>query len=615
MKLLHSLFLSPLLLCAAPLTAQLPSTACITTTAVATSFLEATIIVLVEPNSVHCFSTYFKRWFTLPTATTATIVGHDDHVIIRDGNEVYAFATRFGAFQHITVSGTPVISGGGGPTHVSIVVDGSTAHFFSDITGSWSQVTFAATPSIAVNKLVGVATDGAQTVGFSAQRGTPTQLAANGVTSVAAAGYCGQALSPGFIHLYSATRDTWRTEPVPATATVYGLSARTSIVAMRDGTTYTLWSAFTDTVATVAATGNAILSYGDHAVVIVDDPIIYSFAASMGTVQNQPMPGASLGMRTSYYVLVNDGVDLRAFSGMTGTWAVLPGGVGLQITTNAMSSTAMVMDGAAQVCHCFSSLTGQWHASPQLNGATAYSTYSGGVLSDSAGLIGFSAMDGSFTALPGEVPTRTVQFGSNWGCETASGLHVFNPILPAWRSKSTLGPVGQFLAHHGALIAEDGLAIYFYGTSNDEWTQLLTGVGGTIARSDELGWVNIGNTYCGIGASGQCVNDSTFPEWWRIMTHGSTTRWFVTAEVGSLPVLVMSTGTADVTIPGIGHLGVDPLSAALTLMPPVPLTGPSMFSWNLPDVPAIVGFRLHAQAAVLKASGLYLTNVYRSTVF
>lgn len=616
MKFLKNRLLYPLLLSAAQLPAQLPSTDCITTTTVAQSFLEATIIVLVEPNAVHCFSTYTKKWYTLPTSNQATITGHDDHVIIVDGTNAYGFATRFGRFQQITLNGGPTVSGGGGPTHVSIVVDGTTANFFSDLTGSWSSVTFAAQPTIAVNKLVAVATDGTQTVAFGAHHATPNVLNASGVTSISAAGYCGEAFTPGFVHFYSEPRNRWRTEPLSPTATVNNLSARTSIVTIQDGSDYTMWSAFTDTVASVTVSPSAALSYGDHAVLILDDPLVHSFAASQGTIATQSLPGASIAARSSYFVLATDNVDLHAFSGMTGTWSTLPGGATGTVYTNTLSSTAMVISSTAQVCNCFSALTGQWHTSPPLTAPVPYSTYSGGVIADPAGLIGFSAADGSFTLLPGEVPTRTVSFGGNWGCESSTGLHVWNPMVPAWRSHSTFGPVGTMQAHHAALIAQDGISVYFYGSYDDRWTQLNVGTTATIARSDELGWINVGNTYCGIGASGQCNNDSTFPGFWRIMTHGSLTRWYVTAEVGSQPVLALGTNSANLTIPGVsGRLLVDPQSAVLALMPPVPLSGPSVFQWALPDNPAIVGIRLHAQAAIVKGDGIYLTSVYRSTIF
>lgn len=611
----HRTFLTIALLGHALAIAQIPAAASLTTHNVTNTFIESSIVVVQESDVLHAFSAVTKRWYSLPVSASATFAGRDDHIVVVDGLQVHAFSSLRGTFTPLPATlVAPQVVPSAAPTHLSVVVDGSTAWFFSSATSAWSAQPFAATPQVAVDKQVGVASDGNLTVGFSAGYGSLVPLTAAGVTMVGANGYCGRAQSPGQLHCFSGPRNTWHSEPLAATANVVPPSARAAIVATSDNGNFTLWSALTDTVGTIVASPNALLSYGDHAALVIDDPFVYAFGSATGVVDLQLIPGAALNVRSGYWATIQDGNDLRAFSGLRGTWATLVGGAAMTGYANALSAAALFVDASATAVHAYSSVTGQWHTSPALSGPTVYSTYAGGVVVDGGGLLGFAAIDGSFTPLAGETPTRVVAFGSNWTCESATGLHVFNPMLRAWRSHAKGGAIGTMLAHHGAMVAEDGFSAYFYGTDDDRWTQVLVGSSPVLDRADHCASLRVGDTWVAFGGDGACTNESNFPEWWRVLSRGSKTSWFVAAPPGALPLLLLGTAGLDLQLPGIGHLLVDPASAGTFLMAPT-LVGTSRIEWTLPDSPALQGLDLFAQAAILDGNGLYLTNLIRSTIF
>jgi hypothetical protein len=603
------------LLCA-PLFAQLPAHQCITTGTVTRTFVEATIVVLQEPDRIHTFSTVLKQWFTLPVSGGAVFYGYDDHVIIVDNGQAHGFATRHGVFQSVPLANAPVVTGAPAPTWLSVLTDSTTTHLFSAFTGTWSSVTFGTTPTTSVSKLTALVSDGAQTFGYSAAFGTLVPLPVSGVTTVLAMGYGGCAESPGQISFFSAPRNSWRTTASSPTATLSAPPLRAATFLLRDGTNYTFWSALTDSLASLSTSGAETVRYADLATVVIDGTQAWGYSAATGNLHLSTTTAPTLLASSSYWALLADGPDVLAFSGMRGTWSTLPNGAASTLTTNALSASAVLVDGSG-VAHCYSSVTGQWHHSVAMSAPVVHSTYAGAVIRDPAlGCFGFSAMHGTFTALPGVTPTRIVQFGGNFVCETANQLHVFNPQLPAWRSQAIAGPTGVLRAHHAAVVADDGASIYFYGTYDDRWTRLfVSGLPSDLQPSDECGFFTLGNSACAFGASGQLSNEAIFPEWWRVLSRGSKSTWHIAGEPGALPLLALSTASGNTVVPGIGRLLIDPNAAVTLFVPPIPLVGTTKYEWQLPNVAAAQGLTLHAQAAILKAQGIYLTNVYRSTIF
>lgn len=76
-------------------------------------------------------------------------------------------------------------------------------------------------------------------------------------------------------------------------------------------------------------------------------------------------------------------------------------------------------------------------------------------------------------------------------------------------------------------------------------------------------------------------------------------------------VAFLSSAAADLALPGIGILGIDPLAAIA--LPPVVIPRPARsvaMTVDLPQVPALAGTPLRAQAVILRGPGeVPLTNV------
>ncbi len=574
--------------------------------------------MIQEPGQIHVWSTMLKRWFALPVSSSAQFYGFDDHVLIVDGMQLNEFSTRFGRFETVQLNAPgPVVLPAPAPTHLAVAIDGNDVHVFSAMTGTWSTVHMTTSVSHAsIDKLVAVVSDGNQTYGFGAQTNTPVALSTTGVTAVEAHGYGGYAMSGGQIHLFSGTRDSWRTEPFGTSDTVETGTLRAGMLVVHDATTYRFWSALTDDVASITVSPSAMLTLGDHASVLVDGSMVHAFSAPAGTLSTRLFNAPAVAASSAYFVLIQDGADLHAFSGPRATWSVLTGGASGNLVTNALSSSAVVQD-ANGVNHLYSAVKSTWSATSPISGAVPYLTYAGAVIADPAGgLYGYSALSDSITPLPGVSPSAVYQFGGNFCAQSGTRLDVFNPQLPAWRTAVTPVPATNISLHHQAVIAQAGNEVWFYGSYDDRWSRIvLPSAPTSTSVADQCGYVNAGDTVCAFGASGQIQNQAIFPEWWRLLTRGTDSTWNIVGEPGALPILILGFGPANIQIPGIGRLLVDPATAATAVLQPLPLLGATAVRLAVPDDPSLSGLELFAQAAIVRGDAIYLTNAHRSVIF
>ncbi|MCA8970161.1 MAG: hypothetical protein KDC95_10270 [Planctomycetes bacterium] len=597
-------------------TAQLPTYECIEIGTPLRTYVESSIIVVQESDRIHAYSTFLKRWFTVPVKNGAQFFAHDDHFVIVEGNDVTAWTTRFGTFHTLKLASNPNVLTAPNPTWVSVVVEGQNVHFFSAFTGTWATAAFAGTIQAGVDKVVGMATDGSKTVAYSAHHGNVVALPSSyaAVSTARAAGYGGYALSPGWIHFYSGMKNVWRSE-MSRNGTVVAPTARASTIAVQDTGGYRFYSAFTDSVASVAVPSTATLDYGDHTSVVIDGATVHAWSSAQGSIQTRSFVSPTVFGRSSYYVLIADGADLDAFSGMRGSWSTLSGGAKGSLFNHSLASSAVVQMPGDVFCF-YSAMRSSWIATPVLPGGQAYITYAGGVVTTASSMYGFASMSGAVAIEPRTPTGRVQQFGGNFVAECGSELVVFNPQLSEWKAFPHVGPLKTLKAHHGAVIADNGVNLYFYGTYDDQWSVLTLASPATgIDAADECGYFTSGSHVCGMSASGQTSNLATFPEFWRVLSRGGVCTWHVAGEPGALPILIAGVRGAKLTLPGLGILRVDPTLAVTGVLPPIPLVGSVKVDLPLPDDASLNGLELHAQALILRGQQAYLTNVYRSMVF
>lgn len=609
----------------APVLAQIPSYASLPVSPNPNRiFLEATIAVVHDGAQIHTFSTFTKKWYTLPLASASPqFFGYDDHVIVEDGMRLWGLGTRQGVYRPIDLSApAPNVLSAPAPTWLSVVIDGNDVHFFSAFTGTWATASFSSTPFASIDKLTGMASDGIDTYAYSAHFGTIVPLGTAGVTSVRAAGYCGYAESPNEIHCYSATRNTWAHLPATASSIVATPTLRTGTLLIQDPTTYRFWSAFTTQAVSIPRSGAELINLQDHASVVIDGTQTYAYASATGTVTARTFATSPfVSTFSSYHFVLDDSTgNLAAFSGVTGGYAAdLPAASGANVLSHPLSAATAVQDLGTGDVDFYSAMTNRWTRAPHTPGGTISITYAGGVLLNPAGgMHGFAAMHDSFTTMPSIIPTNTYQFGGNFAAVSGARIDVFNPQLPAWRTQLTSSQPTSLILHHAAVMAQAGNDAYFYGTYDDRWTHLaFPNTPFTIGRSDELGFINTGTAVIGLGASGQTTNLAIFPEFWRVLTRGSRTEFHIAGEGGAGAWLILGISPANIPIPSIGTLLIDLATAVILPLAPLPAVGTLPLSFTVPGGPEFQEQMIHAQSLIWSpgSPNPYLTNVYRSVVY
>lgn len=179
-------------------------------------------------------------------------------------------------------------------------------------------------------------------------------------------------------------------------------------------------------------------------------------------------------------------------------------------------------------------------------------TCSAAVVGAMGGLVGFGALEGTFTALPGVVPDAVFQFGGNVCLRAGTALHVFHAQVPAWRTQITTQPASVQL-HHAALLALAGNEVWFYGSHVDRWSHVtLSTAPSALVASDDCGFVQDGTTLYGFGATGQVSAVANHPEWWKVLQRGGPALWTLVGEPGAASVLFVGDASAAIAVPPLG---------------------------------------------------------------
>lgn len=586
------------------------------------TFVGPTLVAVRDSGRVHVFSSFTKQWATLSyTDPTTQVHGFADHVLVDDGGTITAIASRFGVYTTLpTRTAAPQVVGAPVDTWLGAVVDGNDVVFFSAYTGTYVRASFASTPQVALDGFCGVATDGVQTVGCSAQGAVLVPLTANAITGVYAAGYVGIAEDANAIHAFSATRDAWTTLPRMTGTVLVPTTPRTANLLLQDPTGYRFWSAFTDDVRSIATSGGEFVTPSDHAPVIVEGNTAHAFATTTGTLVSRTFGSApNVSANSSWFALIDVGLERHAWSGVRGAFATP---VTYQnpsaLLSHGLSAVAAIQEFQPARFQVYSAWTNRWVVAPSANPGNSFVTTSGMVHAEVTGdMHAFSAQHGTFVTLSNAHMVDSFPAVGNYAGWSNGMLHVWNARIPTWRSHPCPTRPTLVRLHHGTMIAEVGNDVYFYGTYDDRWTHLTMTSAFAIDRADETGTVETATEIIAIGASGQTSNLSNAPASWHLQARRSGTTWHVAGEPGSLAVLILGGTPWNLPLPGLGTLYVDPATAALLALPPLGATGTASLSFRVPAAPYWNGVSITGQAAILPPSLVpYLTSgAYRMSIF
>jgi hypothetical protein len=313
-----------------------------------------------------------------------------------DGNTVYAYASFKGEWAALTAtSPAPVVT----LDKVTLLVeDGATSHAFSAYFGAFISAPAGARK--VVSEVVALTVDGGDVVrGYSALTNTWSEHVLPGANSAS--------VHAGFTYALLQTQDL-----------TLGYSADTGTFAE-----YARESVFGGITLAPEA---ACLLDGDH--VVGFGPAMCSFESLAVSSTPTLIPAEN---RFGSFVLVQDGIQLYAFSGVKGTFAPpLDGPVALTV-----SDTAAFAQGTT-ASHVYNALTNHWSASPVALPSTTTLLYNGVVVSDGNDTYGYSGREDRWVAL-GRAPGAIVFHGSLYSSTTGTTVDLFDSRLGRWTSFQT----------------------------------------------------------------------------------------------------------------------------------------------------------------------------------
>ncbi|MCB9876410.1 MAG: hypothetical protein H6835_02320 [Planctomycetes bacterium] len=597
--------------------AQLPQWVSLPSANPSSFFAESTIVVVDDDDGYHAYSSYTRKWADLVTTSlTPTFYGYDDHCVILDGSTAWAFATRRGVWEPIAIGPTAVMSSATtGAVWISAVLDGNDVHTFSSMTGEWTTSTFAASPGVAVSRMVAVMTDGNRTVGFSAHYGAPVELSVSGAVQLDATGYCGVVRDGTNAYVFSAYRNTWRTLPMPSTASLIKPPNRAGYIAIRDANTINFYSALTDNQVLLVADQNATLTTQANVAAVQVGNAVVGYSCASGTVDVVAATAGITNVNVQQELLtVEDGNgDLYGFGVLAGSFSpAQTGGFSVFANTGAVLAQSYV-DGTWRA---FSCMTNTWEPEPSGSSTGVfYVNYNGAVLVEANGTMhGFSTNRGTWTTQVAPVGDVYAQHKAAFCARSGNRLDAFNGRTGRWATVFTAQPAMP-ACFDMSVIADDGANLYCYSVYDESWS---TTPCVTVQKQlrDECAYAYDGSVVHAWSGSCQVSEWANMPEYWRILARGGRANFDVAGEPGELVCVAMSTAVAATPLPTQwGFVFIDPTS--LYLVPVlVPAFGTASIGLQVPDSPALRGLVLCAQGFVYSPTlgDFYLTGYFESTI-
>jgi hypothetical protein len=609
MKRTTALALASLL--SSPLLAQLPDWTTFTPNAPSMFFAESSILAVEDATGFHVWSSYTRAYSHLTVGPGRLFYGQDDSCVIVDAatNTAYGYATHLGVFRPLPLNGVPTApSPNTGATWMVALVDGTDVHFFSGLLGNWTTVHFAAAPTVALGRMVGVATDGARTVAISSHFGTPVELGF-GASAVDAVGYCGAARDANYWHVFSAYRNRWRSIPASPTAALIKPPSRAGYVLVQEPVSSTWYSALTDTQAVLFTSPSATRILQANVAAVWENDALFGYSCATGTFAAATTAATWQTVSVQQETIgASDGTDAFALGVLGGTWVQLPGAQIIGVD----SGTALAVQTTANLVHAYSCMTNTWVPAPAGTYPTTFTTYNGAILVDAAGnMLGFSANRGTWTAQAAPPADSYYRAKAAFCARAGTRLDAFNGRTGQWATTNT-ATQATVTVFDFAVMANDGQSLHCIDCYRTAWSSQACA---SIQRQlrDEMAYGYDGTTVFTWSGSNQVSEWANMPEYWRILARGGRLNFSVAAEPNSLAFVLIGTAPTNLPTP-YGLLLVDPNGAVVwpVVIPPF---GTAQTHMIVPDQPWLRGLTIWAQAAVATpASSIYRTGEFESTI-
>jgi hypothetical protein len=590
--------------------------------------LEQLLFVATQGNVVNVFSALTRTWTSMTAvygAPTNTLL--NEHLIVRDGPIFYGYSPRSAAFQgQFTLSPSPSLVGSASAqTWHSIVIDGNYVHAFFPFSGQWLTYVFPSPPTVTMamnGRFCFLISAGGNLYAVSSFYGTLVPAPVAGATSAGSFGNVALASSPGMMHGFSASRNTWASLPVAAAPTITTGNAQPAFVALNDGAAISMFSGNTGTFTTLPAAPGASVNLERYQGIVVDGVNAYGYSALLGTTSTLTLTGPVTVIKQQMFALIDDGSNLIAYSAPKGAFCAPIANSGVTLLHKAQIAT-LTPSGTGVPVAVYSSFRNQWDPGPGVATGTAYLTAVSVIVEDTAvgGLHGWSDRDSAWlylaaplmdVAVAGSSPPNLAE---TFFARQGNTIYTFNPRTSAWRTATTSAPATLIRAHHAVVLAHDGLTAYGFNIWSDTWTaQPLSAPYSNGGGQVEAAWVTDGVRLYAYGGLGQLNTITEFPDFYRAPTLGSLFRLEVGGEPGAQVIIGVALAPGFVSLP-IGTLLLDPSTMAIFAQAAIPPGGVFGLLLQIPLDPLLSGFTPHFQAAILGPTGPYLTNSVFPTIY
>ncbi|MCU0864404.1 MAG: hypothetical protein MUC36_11460 [Planctomycetes bacterium] len=566
-------------------------------------------VLLETPTALHFFSGQHRRWLVHPVSNAVILGFANKHCVFQDGTTVYGYSSFTSKVVPLPTSGSAVVSiGNASSSWTAYVVDGTTVHAWSAFFGEWKPLAVVGAPVVGIGSHMVTCNDGGNAHAFSAFFGdwvACPRTGAGGVTTWRNGAFADFA-APDQLAAFSAYTNTWATAAAPSSAGA-AIDARDAYAsATWNGGNDRLWfSALRGTFTASSFPGGQTTQFAPSvAVVTAANGDVHGYSPSQSSLTQIPtaQPAAVSLSQGSFgaCAVIDDGVTLQAFSGLTGTVASTPFWVP---TTLTLGDTAVFATDATGIGFAYSGIRGQWVLAPNTVASAIVANFECILRTVPGGYEAFSARTGTFAPLVSTGSVTMLTQGSIMGVVDGTGVDVFDARYGRWVRQSTAG-MPTFGVHRLVGVAREGNTAYGFGMWQHAFDSItLQGTYSSQNVNSSIAIVQTSSHVYVYTATGSMNTFARFPEFSRFHALGQPLSRNNTGNPGAFVVALLALSETEAATPfGVLRIDPNPLAIALGF---VPADGRLYSPLATPDVPALRGITLFMQDFMLRPNGQF----------
>ncbi len=269
---------------------------------------------------------------------------------------------------------------------------------------------------------------------------------------------------------------SWNALNVPAGVDPYAVMQLGKLVTYREGGNVHVYSAFSRKWKTRAISGSASLRNANDWLLIREGNTFTAFSSMRGTFQSITLSSSAyvvnpVSQRNDSILLVADGTDLWAFSGLQGSWVRRP--ISFSASLSVQRHVAIIADG--RTLAGMSAFAGTWITRVTLLPVSqVYTDGTVGIAYNDSSVYGFSAQRGTWQETSAPAPGAAFAGKADvavWA--DGSQLLGFSGLRGNFSTYATSTPVSLFVDQQVA-VASGSRRQFFFSAATGQWTVFTT---------------------------------------------------------------------------------------------------------------------------------------------